>query len=284
MNTLRSSVPLKPTSPRRCPHTVTRVARASFGRQPIAIIGVSFPTKPAQFAQRTWGVHMKLKTFLSLISAMSLAASLACVAAPARADDDSDNSNRRGNSRDQDHDRDDGGNHHGRKSPRVVLISLDGAKPDFIQRFINEGVLPRDGGLARVSGRGGGATECDRLAVADRGLPCRHRYRLDSGAQRHSVQHLPGHRAPITRASVASRRRSAAIRSFRLGLRRTRRHSRCGSAAPPGKKALTATWPGGDGADISSTTTLCSRRSRRASSTTPYHSEPLAAWGAADSR
>ena len=41
---------------------------------------------------------MNLKTFLSLISAMSLAASLACVAAPARADDDSDNSNRRGDS------------------------------------------------------------------------------------------------------------------------------------------------------------------------------------------
>ena len=70
---------------------------------------------------------MNLKTFPYLISAMSLAVSLAGVAAPARADHD--------------------GDHHGRKSPRVVVISLDGAKPDFIQKFIDEGVLPRDGGL-----------------------------------------------------------------------------------------------------------------------------------------
>ena len=94
---------------------------------------------------------MKLKTFLSSISAMSLAASLACVAAQARADDTVDNSDRRGDSRDNDHDRDHDGNHRGHKSPRVVVISLDGAKPDFIQKFIDEGVLPRDGGLARLS-------------------------------------------------------------------------------------------------------------------------------------
>src|SRR6266852_6762580 len=104
---------------------------------------------------------MNLKTFFSLISAMSLAASLACVAAPARADhdgDDRDHGHGQGDSRDHDHDRDhDGGHdgdHHGRKSPRVVMISLDGAKPDFIQKFIDEGVLPRDGGLARLSRHG----------------------------------------------------------------------------------------------------------------------------------
>jgi Ni/Co efflux regulator RcnB len=101
---------------------------------------------------------MNLKSFFSLISAMSLAASLACVAVPARADHDGDDRDHgHGDSRDHDHDRDhDGdrdGDHHGRKSPRVVLISLDGAKPDFIQKFIDEGVLPRDGGLARLSRR-----------------------------------------------------------------------------------------------------------------------------------
>jgi hypothetical protein len=95
---------------------------------------------------------MKLKTFLSLISAMSLAASLAYVATPARADNDGDNSARRGDSHDQDRGHD--GGHQGRKSPRVVVISLDGAKPDFIQKFIDEGVLPRDGGLARLSRHG----------------------------------------------------------------------------------------------------------------------------------
>jgi hypothetical protein len=83
---------------------------------------------------------------------MSLAASLAGVSAPASADQDGNNSDRnRGDVQDRDNggDQDNGG--HGRKSPRVVLISLDGAKPDFIQKFIDEGVLPHDGGLARLS-------------------------------------------------------------------------------------------------------------------------------------
>jgi len=107
---------------------------------------------------------MNLKTFFSLISAMSLAASLACFAVPARADHDGDDRDHgHGDSRDHDHDRDhDGdrdGDHHGRKSPRVVLISLDGAKPDFIQKFIDEGVLPRDGGLARLSRHGAVAVQ-----------------------------------------------------------------------------------------------------------------------------
>src|ERR1700750_1647795 len=77
---------------------------------------------------------MNLKTFLCSMSAIAFAVSLAGVAAPARADHD--------------------GDHHGRKSPRVVVISLDGAKPDLIQKFIDEGVLPRDGGLARLSRHG----------------------------------------------------------------------------------------------------------------------------------
>src|SRR4029079_13906286 len=91
-------------------------------------------------APRTLGTHMKnSKAFLSLISAMSFAVSLAGVAAPARADDK--------------------GDHQGRRSPRVVVISLDGAKPDFIQKFIEEGVLPRDGGLTRLSRRGAVAVQ-----------------------------------------------------------------------------------------------------------------------------
>ncbi|MET4385232.1 hypothetical protein ABIB73_000967 [Bradyrhizobium sp. F1.4.3] len=91
---------------------------------------------------------MNKKSLFSLISAMSLATSLAGVAVPARADGD-DRDRDFGNSRNHDHD----GDHHGRKS-QVVLISLDGAKPNFIQQFIEEGVLARDGGLARLSRRG----------------------------------------------------------------------------------------------------------------------------------
>src|SRR6201991_4006733 len=100
---------------------------------------------------------MNLKTFLSLISAMSLAVSLAGVAAPARADHDGDQHGHNNDNDHHDHGHDD--DHHDRKSPRVVLISLDGAKPDFIQKFIDEGVLPRDGGLARLSRRGAVAVQ-----------------------------------------------------------------------------------------------------------------------------
>jgi predicted AlkP superfamily pyrophosphatase or phosphodiesterase len=37
------------------------------------------------------------------------------------------------------------------RPPQVVLISLDGAKPDLIQKYLDNGVLPSDGGLARLS-------------------------------------------------------------------------------------------------------------------------------------
>src|SRR5262249_26535374 len=46
---------------------------------------------------------------------------------------------------------DDHGNKDGGKSPKVVVISLDGAKPDLIRKYLDEGVLPKNGGLARIS-------------------------------------------------------------------------------------------------------------------------------------
>src|SRR5215813_11312087 len=50
------------------------------------------------------------------------------------------------------HDYDHDNNRHGGKSHKVVVISLDGAKPDLIRKYLDEGVLPMVGGLARVSG------------------------------------------------------------------------------------------------------------------------------------
>src|SRR5262249_23512772 len=88
---------------------------------------MSNPTKPRP-----------TRSFSKFLAATSLAALLLCLSAPVFAHDDDD-----------DH-------HHGRRhdhhgSPKVVLISLDGAKPEFIQKFIDQGVLPRDGGLAQLS-------------------------------------------------------------------------------------------------------------------------------------
>jgi predicted AlkP superfamily pyrophosphatase or phosphodiesterase len=197
---------------------------------------------------------MNLKTFLSLISAMSLAASLAGVAAPARADDDSDNSNRRGDSNNRDHE----GSHHGRKSPQVVVISLDGAKPDFIQKFIDEGVLPRDGGLARLSRNGAVAvqnvtaspslTAVSHIAIATGSTA------VHNDIASNTFQSIVG---PIASSLSGF---AAPIGGYRL--------NPLGPSPQPtalplwvplrqqGKKAITATWPGGDGADISINNTV----------------------------
>src|SRR5262245_47990378 len=37
---------------------------------------------------------------------------------------------------------------------QVVIISLDGAKPDVIERFLRNGVLDRDGGLGTLARNG----------------------------------------------------------------------------------------------------------------------------------
>ena len=43
---------------------------------------------------------------------------------------------------------------HWRDAPKVVLISLDGAKPDLIRHYIRTGVLSPDRGLGLLSRRG----------------------------------------------------------------------------------------------------------------------------------
>lgn len=200
---------------------------------------------------------MNSKGFLSLIAAMSLAASLAGVAAPARADHDGDNRDHgHGDSHDHDHDND--GDHHGRKSPRVVVISLDGAKPDFIQKFIDEGVLPRDGGLARLSRNGAVAVQ---NVTASPSLTAVSHIEIATGSTAvhndipsNTFQAIVG---PIS-SSVSGF--AAPIGGYR--------ESPLGPTPRPtavplwvqlrqqGKKVLTATWPGGDGADISINNTV----------------------------
>ena len=206
---------------------------------------------------------MNLKSFFSLISAMSLAASLACVAVPARADHDGDDRDHgHGDSRDHDHDRDhDGdrdGDHHGRKSPRVVLISLDGAKPDFIQKFIDEGVLPRDGGLARLSRHGAVAvqnvtaspslTAVSHIAIATGSTA------VHNDIPSNTFEAIVG---PITSSLSGFAAPIGGYRENPLG------PSPQPTASPlwvqlrqQGKKVITATWPGGDGADISINNTV----------------------------
>ena len=41
-----------------------------------------------------------------------------------------------------------------RAGPKVVVISLDGAQPELIDQYLKNGVLRRDGGLARLAAHG----------------------------------------------------------------------------------------------------------------------------------
>jgi predicted AlkP superfamily pyrophosphatase or phosphodiesterase len=189
---------------------------------------------------------MNLKTFLFLVSAMSLAASSAGVATPALA------------GQDQNQDRDRDGNRHGRKSPKVVLISLDGAKPDFIQKFIEEGVLPRDGGLARLSRHGAVAvhnvtaspslTAVSHIAIAT-GSTAVHND-IPSNTFEAVVapisSSLSGFAAPIGGYQESPLGPSPQPTALPLWVQLRQQ----------GKKVVTATWPGGDGANISINNTV----------------------------
>jgi len=135
---------------------------------------------------------------------------------------------------------------------RVVVISLDGAKPDFIQDFLDEGILPHDGGLAKVS-RGVVArqnvtanpslTAVAHIAIATGSTA------VHNDIPSNTFQNIV---APIS-SSVSGF--AAAIGGYKV--------SPLGPSPNPtaeplwvrlrqaGKKVVTATWPGGDGADIS---------------------------------
>jgi predicted AlkP superfamily pyrophosphatase or phosphodiesterase len=203
---------------------------------------------------------MNSKIFVALISTMSIAASLS-VAVPALADDNRDLGLGGIFGHDHDHDHD-GNNHdgdnHGRKSPRVVLISLDGAKPDFIQKFIAEGVLPLDGGLARLSLRGAVAlqnvtaspslTSVSHIAIAT-GSNAVH-----NDISSNTFQAIVG---PISSSLSGF---AAPIGGYRINPLGPLPQP---TAAPlweqlrqQGKKVATATWPGGDGANISINNTV----------------------------
>lgn len=199
-------------------------------------------------ARKITGQHVDKKRLFSLISSLSLAATLAGAAEPVHADQD-DN----GRGRDSGDSRGHGHGHHGHRSPPVVLISLDGAKPDFIQQFIEEGVLPRDGGLARLSRHGAVAVQ---NITASPSLTAVSHIEIATGSTAvhndipsNTFQAIVG---PITSSLSGFAAPIGGYRESPLG------PSPHPTASPlwvqlrqQGKKVVTATWPGGDGADIS---------------------------------
>src|SRR5215475_7908710 len=136
-------------------------------------------------------------------------------------------------------------------APKIGIISLDGAKPDFIQRYIDLGILPSNGGLAKLSrgvvARQNVTANPSLTAVVAVSIA------TDSTAVHNDIpsntfQYIV---APIN-SSVSGF--AAAIGGYKV--------SPLGPSPDPtaeplwvrlrqaGKKVVTATWPGGDGADI----------------------------------
>ena len=173
-------------------------------------------------------------TLLKLISATSLTLPLLAVSlsTPTLAHDD-------------DHD-----NRHGGKSPKVVLISLDGAKPDLIRKYLDEGILPRNGGLAKPS-RGVVARQ---NVTATPSLTAVSHIAIATGST--AVQNdIPSNTFQNVAASIGTSASgfAAAIGGYRI--------NPLGPSADPTAGPLWvtlrgrargrhATWPGGDGADI----------------------------------
>src|SRR5262245_34454197 len=180
------------------------------------------------------------KPFPTFLATMLLVVPLCAIglAAPVLADQDGDDDR-------------DGPPPHASRSPKVVLISLDGAKPDLIQKYIDDGVLPRNGGLAEVS-RGVVArqnvtatpslTAVAHIAIATGSTP------VNNDIPSNTFQAVV---APITSTISGF---AAAIGGYQI---HPLDHSHNPTAEPlwvrlrqQGKKVVTATWPGADGADI----------------------------------
>jgi predicted AlkP superfamily pyrophosphatase or phosphodiesterase len=146
---------------------------------------------------------------------------------------------------------DDHGNKQGGKSPKVVVISLDGAKPDLIRKYLDEGVLPKNGGLDRIS-RGVVARQ---NVTATPSLTAVAHIAIATGST--AVHNdIPSNTFQNVTAAINTSASgfAAAIGGYRI--------NPLGPSADPsaeplwvklraqGKKVVTATWPGGDGADI----------------------------------
>jgi predicted AlkP superfamily pyrophosphatase or phosphodiesterase len=143
-------------------------------------------------------------------------------------------------------------------SPKVVLISLDGAKPDVIQEFVQSGVLKRNGGLARLSRQGVVArrnitatpslTAVSHIAIATGSTAANNDIPANSF---HPVAGtiatgISGFGAPIGGYEIQPLGPESKLTAVPLWVR----------LRAQGKAVVAATWPGADGADIRINNTL----------------------------
>src|SRR5207249_1623017 len=109
---------------------------------------------------------------------------------------------------------------HHRKNPQVVVISLDGARPDLVEHYLKTGVLDRKTGLGRLKARGVAAdqnitvtpsvTAVAHIAIATRSTAARRRSARWSRPRRRFAP--PTTRCPSARSAGSARRASRSRR------------------------------------------------------------------------
>ena len=141
---------------------------------------------------------------------------------------------------------------HGRRSPQVIVISLDGARPDIVEHFLNTGVLDRRTGLGRL--RAHGVVARQNITITPSVTAAAHiAIATGSTAVNNDIPANTFHPVATTITTSISGF-AAPIGGYQL--------SPLGPAPEPtaeplwvrlrdaGKTVVTATWPGSDGADI----------------------------------
>jgi Type I phosphodiesterase / nucleotide pyrophosphatase len=153
---------------------------------------------------------------------------------------------------------DDGGRGHKHDTPQVVVISLDGAQPDLVERYLKSGVLDRRQGLGRLA-RHGVVAEQNITSTPSVTAVAHIAIATGSTAPHNDISANTFHPVAATIATSISGF-GAPIGGYQV--------SPLGPTSSPtaeplwvqlrlaGKKVVTATWPGSDGADIRISNTL----------------------------
>lgn len=136
--------------------------------------------------------------------------------------------------------------------PKVVLISLDGATPGMIRKYLDEGVLPQDGAIASLIRRG---VFAERNETANPSLTAVSHIAIATGST--AVHNdIPANSFHPVAAPISSSISGfgAPIGGYRL---KPLGPDRTPTAEPlwvklrkAGKKVVAATWPGADGATV----------------------------------
>jgi predicted AlkP superfamily pyrophosphatase or phosphodiesterase len=196
---------------------------------------------------------MKLSPRTSVNSLLVATFASAIVLQPTLSTADQAQSSREAGERHGDHH---GGGHHGGEhhdhAGRVLVISLDGAKPDLIRHFLRTGVLPRNGGLAMLSRDG---VVAEQNITATPSLTAVSHIEIATGSTA-SHNDIPSNTFQAVAAAINTSVSgfAAPIGGYQI--------SPLGPSTKPtaeplwvrlrnaGKKVVAATWPGADGADI----------------------------------